>query len=165
MEGVLSFVSRNKLFVATILLIMFWCSQKNQGWMMVVLAPAVMVYQLGKLGLFWKNRLQRHDRYLALAVIAVSILVVTGSHRYHHVAARSAANRIVADILNFRKNFGRYPVDEIELRVSTVQRKRLYRLKYQNFAGKPVFSYSGTFGLFHKWEYDFSAGVWNYESE
>jgi hypothetical protein len=165
METILIFARRNKLFLASLLLITYWCSQRNQGWMIAVLAPVASIYQLGKLCFLWKNGLQRKDRFVSLAVIATSVLAVAASHTYHHETARSAANKLVADIVDFRKNNGRYPDDEMELGVTNPSRRQLYRLKYKNFAGEPGFSYSGTFGLFRKWEYNFSTGVWNYESE
>ncbi|MDD2898230.1 MAG: hypothetical protein PHI31_05910 [Desulfuromonadaceae bacterium] len=165
MEVILLLARRNRLFIVCLILITWWCSQRNQGWMFVVLAPAAAIYQIGKLGLFWKDGLQRKDRFAAFTVIAVSILSVAAFHTYHHKTARSAANRIVTDILTFRKNYGRYPADETELAVQNSPRKRPYRLIYKNFVGEPKLSYSGTFGLFRKWEYDFSTGAWNYESE
>lgn len=164
-KAIMPFASRNKLFLATVFLITCWCSQRNQGWMIAILAPTTFIYQLGKFGIFWKDGLQRKDRYVAIAFIAISILTVAASHEYHHKRAKTAANKIVTDIVTFRKNYGRYPANEMELGVTTTTRKHLYRLKYKLFAEEPVLSYSGTFGLFRKWEYSFSTGAWIYESE
>jgi hypothetical protein len=165
MVSIQSFATRNRLFLVYVLLITCWCSLRNQGWMIVLLAPLAVMYQLAKLGLFWKNLVKRSDRFFALAIIAVSILLVAASHLYHHLSARSTADALVADIEQFKAQQGHFPADEKESGITDLTRKRLYRVKYGYVAEKPVFSYSGTFGLFHRWEYDFSARTWNYEAE
>lgn len=160
---IVSFANRNKLFLVYIIVITWWCSLRCMAWMLAMLLPIVIIYQLGKLGIFWKDILKRKDRFVAFAVIVVSLLVVVASHTYQHWEARSAANKIVADIITFNKTNGRYPVDDKELGITDLTRKQLYRVNYKAFEGKPSFSYAVTYVLFRKWEYDFFGGTWNVE--
>ena len=135
------------------------------GFLMVLIAPVTIIYQLIRLAIRRKDPLLRKDRYVALAVVGLSLLVVASSHMYKYKAARSVADKLVAEIASFQKANGHYPSNGKELGLSDNLRERPYRLTYYNVEGKPHLFYVATFGPFDTYTYNFSDGVWDYQPD
>lgn len=162
MNCITSFATRNKMFLVGFFLLTWFSSQLSCGFMMAMVSPLAIIYQFVKLARCRRDPWLRKDRYLALAVIAFSLLLVISAHLHRHNDARRVANKLVADILSFQKATGRYPSGGKELGLPEMARLRPYRLTYYNVEGQPRLFYVATFGPFDKYQYDFTDKTWNY---
>jgi len=165
MKNILAYASRNRLLLISFLLITLMSSQAQLGFLMLLVAPFSVIYQLIRLAFRWKDRQLRKDHLVSLAVVAISVLVVALSHIYRYKAARSIADVVVAEITSFKKTNGRYPSNGKELGLSDKLRERPYSLTYYNVEGRPRLYYVATFGPFDRYTYNFSDGVWEYQPD
>jgi hypothetical protein len=146
-------------------LLAFFFSQPHAGFMMALIAPLPLIYQLYKLAVHWKTPEQRRKHLSAVIIIVLACSVVATAHVHHHNTARSIANKVAQDVMQFKASYGRFPMNMAEIGMPEFPKKLLYRPKYSIHDGKPMLFYAATFVVFETWIFDFPSQAWVYRPD
>ena len=69
-------------------LIVAFCSQQYAGFMMIEASLPVLLYQLVRLGMAWRNTAKQMHCLFAIGVVMATSAVVGAAHLHHHLSAR-----------------------------------------------------------------------------
>jgi hypothetical protein len=143
----------------------FFFSKPHAGFMMAMIAPLVLIYQLYQLAMHWKTPEQRRKHLSAIVMIVLACIVVVAARAHHHNKARSIADKVAQEVIQFNASHGRFPVNMAEMGIPDFPKKLSYRPSYSIHDGKPMLFYAATFVVFEAWIFDFPSRAWIYRPD
>jgi len=135
-----------------------FCSLKHTGFILFLFVPFFMVWVVVRSFTSYKNPSTRRPVFLTSCIWILAILIVSIIHMSRFSIARSAANRAVNCILDYKNLHGDFP------RTLTVDDSS-NDIFYQYENGKPSLFYRSTFAPFSVYIYNFETKQWAYHGD
>lgn len=162
MAKIRTLVQANLFLLVVFSFLFLVCSQRHAGFLMLIVAVPVVIYQVLVLLISWRDTAKRAKRVFAIVIVLAATLLMLMVHLVHHNRSRAEANAMVVKIEQFHAVNGRYPGALSEIGVKDNEAKLKMNLHYFNKSGDIALIYYATFVPFEQWSYDFRLREWEY---